>query len=166
MGLGAAPLPKVRATPAPTSRSQPGTMRKREAPTPCPTTSTVKRPRVGLGLPPRSVSVSSSRTVSGSTARSASVVSSRSSASVSSAGTARVRQLDPHATPTANAARRFGAPAGSRANALAPPRMYRTPGETPGKRARKSFKPRQSLAGGLLAGRFAVDEMAEEDDVF
>ncbi|BEJ16879.1 hypothetical protein CspHIS471_0602800 [Cutaneotrichosporon sp. HIS471] len=165
LGLGPTVPPRARATPAAGSRSQPGTSRKRELPTPCPTGgSTSKRPRVlGSGVP----SGSTSRSVSGTTSRSVSGSSVRGGSSMSMRGT--MRHVDE--TPTASAARRFGAPAGSRANALVPRQqeradVFKTPGKTPGRTPRKSFKPRPSVAGGLLAGRFALSEADEDDDMF
>ncbi|GMK59590.1 hypothetical protein CspeluHIS016_0801960 [Cutaneotrichosporon spelunceum] len=165
LGLGPATAPRARATPAIGSRSQPATLRKRELPTPCSAGgSTSKRPRVigarfPSGLASRSVSGTSARSVSGSGARPASSMSLRGS----------TRQVDE--TPTASAARRFGAPAGSRANALVPRQqdradVFKTPGKTPGRTPRKSFKPRRSIAGGLLAGRFVLAEADEDDDMF
>lgn len=160
LGLGPSVPARARATPAAGGRAQHGTLRKRDLPTPCPTGgSTSKRPRVlGSRIPSGSASRSTSgtaRSVSGCTVRSVSGAS--------------VRRVDE--TPTASAARRFGAPAGSRANALVPRQqertdVFKTPGKTPGRAPRKSFKPRRSIAGGLLAGRFALDEADEDDDVF
>lgn len=188
LGPGAPKLPGSRAaaTPAAGSRSQPGTLRKRaEAPTPS-VASTSKRPRIASGSSSRSVSGTSSRSVSATSTRSASAtgfVGGYISGAPPSTG-ATQRRRDPY-TPTANAhARRFGAPAGARANTLAStgrakvlvPRkgdaagkdVFQTPGGPGSVRRgpRKSFKPRQSLASGLLSGRFPVDEIDEDDDVF
>jgi hypothetical protein len=73
-------------------------------------------------------------------------------------------------TPTASAAsRRFGAPAAGRINTL-PPRqqervdVFKTPGKTPSRMDRKSFRPRPSIAGGLLAGRLVLPEADEDED--
>lgn len=124
-------------------RSTSNTTRKRDAPTPCPpggNGGTLKRSRIGQA----STRSTSARTRAGGIPRVAA------------------------ATPTpASSGRCFGQPAhGALANGSRPPAaqsdVFKSrPIQQLGKR-RQSFKPRQSLAAGLLRG-VAVDEADDED---
>lgn len=150
--MGLAPrAASVRATPAQptrrvassTVRSMSNTTRKRDAPTPCPpggNGGTLKRSRIG----PTSTRSASSSARTGGIPRIAA------------------------ATPTpASGGRKFGQLAnGAHANSSRPPvsqsDVFKSrPIQKPGKR-RQSFKPRPSLAAGLLRG-VAVDEQDDED---
>lgn len=157
LGMGALP-PSVKATPAQparrvvssTTRTTSNTTRKREAPTPCPlggNGSMLKRSRIGQ---PSGMRSASSRPRLGGIPRAA-------------------------ATPTpASGGRAFGQPAlGALANGSRPPPTATSATKPPdvfksrpiiAVKSRKSFKPRSSLAAGLLRG--VVEDVPVDEDLY